>query len=120
MLSKQKKLNLSHSEARNFFFFKQKKKGTIKVFYRHNDIKSSSKIAVVIPKKIIQKATQRNKIKRFIFRSIENHPILAEPIDLVIKLEKSNNNPEEIDLNIIKQDLFEVLIQVENDILQEH
>lgn len=66
-----------------------------------------SRLGIVIPKRVIKKAHDRNRLKRFvreIFRLEKNR--LNQPIDLVMRL---HTCPEKIGFSEMKQELTDLL-----------
>ena len=82
MLAKRNRLNLRKCE--DFFNKSRKKTGLFFRFYYLNDtLKKTKRFAVIIPKKVVNKATQRNKLKRIIYQLINKSIKLEQDCGLV-------------------------------------
>jgi len=82
MLAKRNRLNLRKCE--DFFNKSRKKNGLFFGFYYLDDtLKKTKRFTVIIPKKIINKATQRNKLKRIIYQLINESIELKQDCGLI-------------------------------------
>ncbi|NCO11913.1 MAG: ribonuclease P protein component [Candidatus Pacebacteria bacterium CG_4_10_14_3_um_filter_34_15] len=100
MLSKQFKLDL-RSDKNFFYNCKKKHLQEFSVFYKKHT-KDGLKIAIIVPKKTVKLATDRNRIKRIFYSVIEKLPegIKNKNINVVIVVNKADI--KEKDLNLIK------------------
>ncbi|MEA2056402.1 MAG: ribonuclease P protein component [Patescibacteria group bacterium] len=100
MLPKNKRLNLGKKEGYSIFsssLSKSFKTTHFKIFYRKAKV---FKTAVIIPKKNVQKAVLRNKLKRKIYGIIEENEDVDIKVSLVLFLRRKDSNLEELNQEI--------------------
>ena len=117
MLSKHLKLDL-RSEKKFFSSCKKKHSQYFSFFYRKNE-EEGLKIAVIIPKKTVKLATERNKIKRKIYSIINEviknsknpKKIIEKNINIAIVVNKKSVKEEVSNLvKIIEGNLIEIRV----------
>ncbi len=100
MLSKEQRLNLGKTKNRNIFSSSNKLKiNRFLIFYRPG---KTFKASAVVPKKKINLAVDRNRIKRKIYSILEKHQIRKNKIEIVILLTNSVSPEAKIANEIIK------------------
>lgn len=111
MLSKQQKLDLRNTKN---FFLDCKKKNTplFSLFYQKNN-ERGLKIAVIVPKKTIKLASQRNDLKRFFYSLCEDlsETVKNKNLNLVIII---NRNPPESKKKQLSSLLESSLIEIKS------
>ncbi len=100
MLSKQFKLDL-RSDKNFFFNCKKKHLQEFSVFYKKN-AKKGLKISIIVPKKTVKLATDRNRIKRIFYLVIENLPDEVKNINADVAIVVNKSNIKEKDVNLVK------------------
>ncbi len=83
MLPKRQRLNLNLPRDRAIFRQKKIEGNFLKLYFR-GSINNEFKLGVSIPKKIVAKATDRNKIKRIVHSILESHTIKNKSIEILV------------------------------------
>jgi len=111
MLSKQFKFNLRNDV--NFFLnCKKKHLQEFSVFYKKN-IGEGLKIAIIVPKRTVKLATDRNRTKRIFYSVIEklSSNIKNKNLNVVIVVNKGNIRNKDLNLvKIIEGSLVEITV----------
>ncbi len=97
MLSKDQRLNLKTAQNQQIFKGNRINSLHLTVYYRKSTQKEPV-FLVVIPKKIINKATQRNKIKRRLYEVLKECAERLKRVEVVVFVKKEADNYLEYDL----------------------
>lgn len=112
MLPKRQRLNLNLPENRSIF--RQKKiEGNFLKLYSRRSTNNEFKFGVSVPKRVVAKATDRNKVKRVVYSILESHAIKNKNIEILIIIIKNYQEPKEKHLFVEEYKLF--LDGLEND-----
>jgi len=93
MLAKSQKLNLGKGENRRIFSGNKIKTESLTIYFQKAK-ENHSRFLVIVPKKIINKAVDRNRIKRQLYSLIRSFLKDLEGLDAVVYVDKKDRGCE--------------------------
>ncbi|KUK79879.1 MAG: hypothetical protein XD95_0055 [Microgenomates bacterium 39_7] len=106
MLNKKQKLNLSLPQDRKIFQEKKIKSKDFTLFFRDAD---RFRALVVVPKKCVPLAVDRNRIRRLIYNQIKNHKIVEEKKEVLVLYQSKDTAGSKLFLKKTLRELEETL-----------
>lgn len=97
MLSKNQRLNLKTSQNQQIFKGNRIESFHLTVYYRKSN-QEKSMFSVVVPKKIINKATERTRIKRRLYEILKEYIESLKGVEAVVFVKKKPENDQKYDL----------------------